>query len=58
MRIAIHGGQAGQGLIGGTAAGICLQEQLLVGAELGHPHLVVKKLEYKRKETQKLQSHH
>ena len=51
MRIAIHGGQAGQSLIGGAASGIGLQEQLLVGAKLGYPYLVVKELEYKRKKT-------
>lgn len=45
VRVAVHGRQAGQGLVGGAAPSEGLQEQLLVGAKLGHPHLVVKELE-------------
>lgn len=48
MRVSIHGGEARQGLVGGAAPGISLQEQLLVGAEISHSHLVVKELEKKR----------
>lgn len=40
----VHGGEAGKGLERGAAPGKGLQEELLVGAEVGHSHLVVEQL--------------
>lgn len=47
--VTVHGGQGGQSLEGGAAAGEGLQEQLLVRPELGHPHLVMEQLDNREK---------
>lgn len=45
MWVSIHGRETWQGLVGRTATGIGLQEQLLVGSKVCYSYLVMEELE-------------
>lgn len=44
MWVAVHGRETWQGLVGCTATGIGLQEQLLVGSKVSYSHLIMEEL--------------